>query len=484
MAKKQGSQTEAGPKMKAFIDSAYPICRSITGQGLRDTLALIQQDVPLEIHGLTTNTTVLDWTIPKEWNIRDAWIKNAEGEKVVDFNDHNLHVLGYSTPVHETLSLDALKQHCYTLPEHPDWIPFRNSFYAERWGFCLSQNQLDALPDGDYEVFIDSDLEDGELNYGECVLPGRSTDTVLISTHCCHPSLANDNLSGMAVAIELIKLLQKTDHHYTYRFIFTPGTIGAIAWLARNRDLVNDIAGGLILACVGDDAPPSYKLSRQGDSEIDRILGYLLRQCNQEARIHPFSPYGYDERQYCSPGFNLPVGCFMRSGPAGYPEYHSSADNPDLVSESALVDSLELLHTAIQILEGNATYTNLSPYGEPQLGRRGLYSTIGGSTDSKAMEMALLWILNYSDGEHSLLEIAERSGVDFALIREAADALLDAGLLQGEGEATKAQTAPPVAPTAETTSDTTEIESSDFWDDFLEGDTDIEHDDEIFQDFG
>ncbi len=427
--RKQFEGDAAGPWMMERIEAWYPLCRSITGDGLRETLRAIAAFMPLELHEVPTGTSVFDWTVPKEWNIRDAFIKDASGKRIVDFRKHNLHVLGYSVPVHKTVSLEELKQHCFSLPEHPDWIPYRNSYYKENWGFCLPHRLLEQLPDGGYEVCIDSTLADGSLTYGECYLPGDSEEEVFLSAHACHPSLANDNLSALAVATCFADIMTDLDRRYSYRLVFAPGTIGAITWLAQNEDKVRKIRHGLILACLGDSGNITYKQSRQGNAPVDHAAAFVLKQAQAPHEILEFTPYGYDERQYCSPGFNLPIGCLMRTPPGDYAEYHTSADNLDLLRSESLSNSLETLLGIVEVLEGNATYRNLNPKCEPQLGKRGLYGAIGGQTDTKILEMSLLWVLNYSDGGHSLLDIAAQSGYAFAHIRKAADALLAAGLL-------------------------------------------------------
>ncbi|GAA3662894.1 DUF4910 domain-containing protein [Nonomuraea antimicrobica] len=415
-----------GPEMHDLVRRLYPLCRSITGPGLRRTLEIIGESIPLEITEVPTGTKVLDWTIPREWTIRDAYIKDATGAKVVDFQDSNLHVVGYSAPVEATMSLGELRGHLHTLPGQPDLVPYRTSYYAETWGFCLSQRTLDGLVDGPYEVRIDSTLADGHLTYGEHVVRGASSQEVLISCHVCHPSLANDNLAGVAVAVALARRL--TDPWYTYRFVFAPGTIGAIAWLARNRAHVDRVAHGVTLACAGDSGAITYKRSRRGDAEVDRVFAHVLK--DRPHTLLDFSPYGYDERQYCSPGFNLAVGSLTRTPYGGYPEYHTSADDPDFVRPEAMEDTLETLWTAVRVLEANRRYENLSPYGEPQLGTRGLYGSLGGRSDTKQAQMAMLWVLSYSDGSHSLLDIAERSNLPFHALAEAADALRGAGLVK------------------------------------------------------
>jgi len=423
-----------GEAMHRFLVELYPICRSITGEGVRETLRRIRQHIPLDIHEVPTGTPVFDWTIPREWNIRDAYIKDPAGNRVVDFRSHNLHVLGYSVPVKATMTLAQLKEHLFTSPEHPDWIPYRTSYYKEQWGFCLSQRQRDALdgqpPDTEYEVCIDSTLEAGHLTYGESLVPGARSDEILISCHVCHPSLANDNLSGIALATYLAERLSQCTLRYSYRLVFAPGTIGAIAWLARNEGHLDRIRSGLVLACVGDAAPSSYKKSRQGDAEIDHAVEHVLTHSGDEYALLEFSPYGYDERQYGSPGFNLPVGCLMRSPPGAFPEYHTSADGPDLVRPTYLADSLNKLVAVLEVLEHNVGYRNLKPKCEPQLGKYGLYGALGGKAEGRVPELAMLWVLNYSDGAHSLLDIARKAGIPFAHIKRAADALHEAGLLE------------------------------------------------------
>jgi aminopeptidase-like protein len=424
----QKSQAEIGQELHGFAAELYPICRSITGDGIRRTLGLIQNKIPLQISEVPTGTPVFDWTVPKEWNIRDAYIKDAAGKRVVDFLRCNLHVMNYSIPVHTTMLLGELKPHLFTVPENPDWIPYRTSYYQQNWGFCLPHNQLLALQDGEYEVCIDSTLEDGNLTYGECYLPGRSTDEVLISCHACHPSLANDNLSGLAVATFLAQLLSGRDLHYSYRFLFIPGTIGAITWLDRNRGTAGRIRHGLVLTCIGDEGGFHYKKSRRGNAEIDRATAHVLLHSRDSHEILEFSPYGYDERQYCSPGFNLPVGCLMRSVWGSFPEYHTSADNLDFIRPGPLAESLRVCAAVMDVLENNRRYCNLSPYCEPQLGKRNLYRSTGGEAVGDEIS-ARLWVLNLSDGEHSTLDIAERSGLPLWAIMDAAELLCQSGLL-------------------------------------------------------
>ncbi|MFD7534680.1 DUF4910 domain-containing protein [Streptomyces sp. NPDC059819] len=422
--------TATGEEMHALVERLYPLCRSITGDGVRATLAIIGEHLPLQVHEVPTGTQVLDWTVPQEWNIRDAYVADTAGNRVVDFAASNLHVLGYSVPVSATMSLSELRPHLHTLADHPAWVPYRTSYYTPEWGFCLAQKTLDALPDGEYEVRVDSTLADGHLTYAEHVVPGQVADEVIVSCHVCHPSLANDNLAGIAVATFLAGSLAEQTPYYTYRFLFAPGTIGAITWLARNAEAVRRVKHGLVLACAGDRGQLTYKQSRQGDAEIDRVMRHVLLASERPHRMTEFTPYGYDERQFCSPGFNLGVGSLSRTPYAGYPEYHTSADNPDFVCPAAMADTLAVCQEVFAVLDRNRRYVNLRPHGEPQLGRRGLYDSLGGRSDAKQAEMAMLWVLSLSDGDHSLLDIAERSGLSFDTIAAAAGALHGSGLVQ------------------------------------------------------
>jgi aminopeptidase-like protein len=335
------------------------------------------------------------------------------------------------------MPLSELRPHLFSVPERPEWIPYRTSYYRESWGFCLSHNQLKALEDGEYEVCIDSTLADGRLTYGECFLPGQLSDEVLISCHICHPSLANDNLSGLSVATALADLLSGQDLHYSYRFLFIPGTIGAITWLARNRERAARIRHGLVLTGIGNESAFHYKKSRRGNAEIDHAVAHVLEHEVESHKILEFSPYGYDERQYCSPGFNLPVGCLMRSVWGTFPEYHTSADDLAFITPQRLAESLRVCTAVADVLENNLRYRNLSPFCEPQLGKRNLYRSTGGEAIGSEIN-ARLWVLNLSDGEHSLLDIAERSGLPFPAISDAVQALRDSGLLAVVPEADRA----------------------------------------------
>ena len=422
---------DAGEELHAFVRELYPICRSITGAGTRATLDAVARRIPLERIEVPTGTKVFDWEVPREWNIRDAWIKNAAGERVVDFQRHNLHVLNYSTPVRARMSLAELRPHLHSLPEHPQWIPYRTSYYRDAWGFCLAHQTLESLPEGEYEVCIDSTLEPGSLSLGQALLPGESDDEILVWTHVCHPSLANDNLSAIAVAAELARSIAARPRSLSYRFVFAPTTIGSITWLALNESRVGRIRHGLVLASLGDRGALVYKRSRRGNAEVDLAVEYVLQR-EGSGSVEDFSPYGYDERQFCSPGFDLPVGRLTRTPNGRYAEYHSSADNLEFVSAGALGASLLACERIFAVLEGNRRYRNLAPKCEPRLGPRGLYRNATGRNPSD-FEHSLLWVLNQSDGSNDLLSIARRSGIDFALISGAATALRDAGLLEALG---------------------------------------------------
>ena len=423
---------ELGRRMYALAAELYPICRSLTGPGVRQTLARLAQIVPLEVQEVPSGTTVFDWEVPREWSVRDAYIQDESGRRVVDFHESNLHVVGYSIPVRTTLRWSDLKSHLHHLPDRPDWVPYRNSFAAENWGFCLSHRQfqqLEALDEQVYEVCIDSSLEQGSLTYGEVFLPGETDDEVLISTHVCHPSLANDNLSGIAVATYLAQELQQRARRYSYRFLFIPATIGAITWLYLNQDHVARIKHGWVLTGVGDAGAPTYKRSRRGNAEVDRAFAHVLQHAGEGSALLDFEPFGYDERQFCSPGFDLPMGCLMRTPHQRYPEYHTSADNLDLISPASMSDSWSICLRVVELLEGNRRFINRHPHGEPRLGPRGLYQSFGTGLPAREVQNAVLWVLNLCDGQHTLLDIAERSKLPFAAVHQAAELLCDHELL-------------------------------------------------------
>ena len=419
-----------GEEIYALAAAIFPKCRSITGNGVRETLGELGRHVDIDVHEVPTGTRVFDWTIPREWNIVDAYIKDPSGQRVVDFRSSNLHVLNYSRPVRACLPLDELKQHIFTLPNQPDLVPYRTSYSGERWGFCMAHNHLLELKDGLYEVLIDATLENGRLTYGEAFHRGATEEEILLSAHICHPSLANDNCSGLALLAHLAKRLSRLATRYSYRFLFAPGTLGAITWLASNPQAIKRIRHGLVVSCVGDSGGPTYKRSRQGDALVDRAFAHVLQQAGGRLNILDFFPYGYDERQYCSPGFNLPVGLFQRSQFGTFPEYHTSADNLDFIRPQYLGESYRMVADVLDVIESDARFLNTNPFCEPQLGKRGLYNGIGGEQYFPEKTLAMLWVLNLSDGGHSLLDIAERARMPFRLIAEAARRLAASGLLR------------------------------------------------------
>lgn len=422
-----------GNEIYRLAAEIYPICRSITGQGVRDTLDILARHIPLERHKVPTGEQIFDWTVPQEWNIRDAFIRSSDGQKVVDFAENNLHVVGYSMPVHTVLSLGELKTHLHSLPAQPDLVPYRTSYYNETWGFCISHLKLAALADGPYEVFIDSELKDGCLDYGEYVHRGETDREFLLSAHICHPSLANDNCSGLALLTLLARGLAGRQTRYGYRFLFAPGTIGALAWLAKNEDHVSQVDHGLVVSCVGDGGGPTYKRSRAGNAFIDRAFAHVLARPGSNATVRDFSPYGYDERQFCSPGFDMPVGLLQNSAFGEFPEYHTSGDDLNFIKPEYLARTYRLIMDVIEIVEQDWIPVNLCPKGEPQLGRRGLYAALGGRKTENDV-MALLWVLNLSDGSRSLLDIAERSGFVFSEVAAAARMLKEHKLLAPASE--------------------------------------------------
>jgi aminopeptidase-like protein len=407
-----------------------PLCRSLTGEGVRSTFDILEEEIPITRTEIPSGTNVFDWIVPDEWNIRDAYIAAADGSRVVDFQRSSLHVVSYSEPVRTRLPLEALRERLHTLPEQPDVVPYRTSYYERTWGFCLSHRQLLELPPGDYEVVIDSTLEPGHLSYAELAIDGEGEGEVLVSTYVCHPSLANDNLSGIAVATMVARELLGRRLRHTYRFLFAPGTIGPLAWLHENRDQLDRIEHGLALSCIGDRGDFTYKRSRRATAEVDRAMEIVLRDAGVPHRVLPWEPWGGDERQFCSPGFDLPVGCLMRTPHGEFAGYHTSADGMERISPESLAEAVDRCLDLVDVLETNRRCTNLSPYGEPQLGRRGLYRSAGGAVATPDDERALLWVLNQSDGSSSLLDVARASGLRYPVVRRAAERLEDVGLLQ------------------------------------------------------
>lgn len=421
---------KVGESMLDLIRELYPITRSITGSGLRATIARLSEIVPLQVTEIPSGTKVFDWTVPDEWSIEDAFIEADTGERVVDFKSSNLHVVGYSQPVDATMALAELRPHLFSLPERPEWIPYRTSYYAPNWGFCLSDRVLQSLPERRYRAVVRSRLAPGSLTLAEHVHQGETEEEVLIFAHDCHPSLANDNLSGLAVAIQLAAFLRSRTTRYTYRFVFAPATIGSIAWLAINEASLHRIRHGLVLSLLGDRGPIHYKATRAGDHTIDQAAWHVLSTEFPGSRKLDFEPWGYDERQFNSLGIGLPVGRLTRTPNGEFPEYHTSADNPDFLSAGALGESWLACLKVLEALECDCCYVNLQPKGEPQLGRRGLYRTTGGHQDVPERQLALLWVLSQSDGSRSLLQIAQRASLSFSVICNAATDLHRVGLLE------------------------------------------------------
>ncbi|KFM15035.1 hypothetical protein AAA799O18_00243 [Marine Group I thaumarchaeote SCGC AAA799-O18] len=439
---------EIGENIHELIVELFPISRSITGNGLRKTLRILKNHIPLEIFEVPSKTKAFDWEVPREWNINDAYIKNSKGEKIVDFKKSNLHILNYSIPINKKISLDELKPHLHSLPEYPDVIPYLTSYYNENWGFCITHNQLLQLEEDEYEVFIDTTLEDGSLTYGEYFISGKSEDEVLFSCYPCHPSMCNDNLSGVALLTFLAKHLKNLSLHYSYRFLFIPETIGSIVWLSRNENNLAKIKHGLVATCVGDSGISTYKKSRQGNAEVDQTVIEILKKSGDDYKIVDFEPQGSDERQFCSPGFNLPVGSLRRANPPNFVEYHTSADNTEFVKAKYLADSFSKYFRVILKLEENfgkfdsknneerpkidskndQVFLTLNPKCEPKLDKFGLFREIGGQKYNDAL--TILWVLNYSDSKHSLRDISLKSGIDFKQIKQAAELLQEKKLLK------------------------------------------------------
>ena len=420
---------DIGRDLYDLTAQVFPLHRSITGSGTRATLDLVSSILALDVVEVPSGTSVFDWTVPREWSVREAWLADPTGRRIVDIADNPLHLLGYSTPVTARLSLDQLRPHLFSLPDRPTSIPFRTSYYNDNWGFCLTDELAKSLTPGEYQVRIDTSLSEGSLTYGELVLPGVTDTEILVTTHICHPAMANDNATGIAVASKLAAHLQRSDHHHTFRFLFIPGTIGSITWLAQNQAMLPKIHAGLVLTGLGDTAPLTWKRSRRGNSLVDEAAQLALVESGLPHRIRDFSPYGYDERQFCSPGINLPVGRFGRGQHGEYPEYHTSADDLAFVSADRLGESYKVLLRLLEILDSDRVYVSTNPMCEPQLGRRGLYRTVGEGLNHAAVEMALLWVMNLADGEHGLLDMARRADLPFDTIRAAADALRIADLL-------------------------------------------------------
>ena len=397
-----------GQRMYDMAVRLFPICRSITGDGFRRSLEIIRETVPgISVSEVPSGTQVFDWTVPREWNIRGGWIRNMKGDTIIDFKDCNLHVLGYSVPVHQTVSREELLAHVYTQPEQPDWIPYVTSYYKERWGFCMSENQKRMLTDEKYEVCIDSTLEDGSLTYGELILPGETDDEIFFSTYLCHPSMANNELSGPCVQTELIRYVESLPRRkYTYRFVFIPETIGSITYLSRNLSVMQQhVKAGFVLSCVGDDRTYSMVSTKYEDTLADRVLRNVLQFHAPAYQRYSFIQRGSDERQYGSAGVDLPVCAFCRSKYSEYPEYHTSADDLSLISAEGLQGAYEVMVKVINALEHNAYYRMTCPC-EPQLGKRGLYPTISQKGSYDAVR-SMQHFIAYADGRNDLIGMSD-----------------------------------------------------------------------------
>ena len=415
---------ENGKIMYALADRMFPICRSITGNGFRESLEMLREVVPeIKVYEVPTGTKAFDWTVPKEWNISGGGIYRLNGEKVIDFKDSNLHIVGYSLPIDKVVSREELMEHIYTMPDQPDWIPYVTSYYKERWGFCMSENQKKTLTDEEYHVVIDCTLEAGSLTYGELIVPGQTEDEILFTSYLCHPSMANDDLSGPVVLTELMKyVLQMKDRRYTYRFVINPETIGAITYISKNLDaLQKNVKAGFVLSCVGDDRTYSYLATKYGDTLTDRVMQNVLKFHFPEYKKYSFLDRGSDERQYGSAGVNLPVCGFCRSLYTRYPEYHTSADNMDLISPEGLQGAYDVMVKVIRALENNYYYA-MTCQCEPQLGKRGLYPTISyrGSHDSVNV---IRDFTAYADGSHDLIDISNIINVPIDVLIDIKDKL-------------------------------------------------------------
>lgn len=418
--------------LENYFDRLWPLPRSITGEGVRRTHEILSELLPLERIEIPSGTAVFDWTVPQEWAVREACIVTPDGRRLLDFADNNLHLVGYSRPFRGRIDRRELDKHLHSLPDRPSAIPYVTSYYAPSWGFCLSHDARQALPEGEYEVVVDTDLVDGSMTLSECVLPGESNREVLISANTCHPSLASNELSGPLIAAFLYRRLAGLSRRrLTYRFVFLPETIGAIAYLSlRGEQLRERLVAGYVLTCLGDAGRFTYKRSRQGNCLADRAAAQVLARTRQGAEIIDFFPQGCDERQYCSPGFDLPVGSVMRTMYWRYPEYHTSLDNKDLISFPAMVETVDACFAICRVLEADGRYRCFVPFGEPQLGKRGLYPSLGGANEREARVRSQAWLLNFSDGRHSLLDIAERSGESVMDLSEIAESCVAAGLLE------------------------------------------------------
>lgn len=423
------NEENIGKEIYQLVSELFPICRSITGEGVRKTLSIIKRLIPMRIYEIPTGTKVFDWTIPKEWNIKDAFVINPRGDKIIDFKKNNLHVVGYSTPIDKDVMLPELQEHFYSIEEQPNAIPYVTSYYKERWGFCIEHSKRTTLEEGRYHVFIDSGLKDGALTYGELIIPGKSNKEIFLSTYICHPSMANNELSGPAVTAFLVKWLLTQPREYTYRIIFIPETIGSITYISKNIDIMKEnIIAGFNITCVGDDRAYSFLPSRRGNTLADKVALNVLRFMHPDYIGYPFLERGSDERQYCSPGIDLPVASIMRTKYGRYPEYHTSLDNLELVSPNGLIGAYNVLKSCIEVLENNGFY-RIKCLGEPQLGKRGLYPTISTKTSGDTVRTMMDFIA-YCDGTKDLIDISNTINAPAWDLYDIVEKLKNADLLE------------------------------------------------------
>ena len=426
-------KNEIGKEMYELLEYLFPICRSISGNGVRKTLRILQDHIPITIHEVPSGTKVFDWTVPKEWNVSDAYVMDENGEKIIDFQENNLHLVGYSVPINQTLTLSELEEHLYSLPDQPEAIPYVTSYYKERWGFCISQNQRNNLKEGTYKVFIDSELQEGSLTYGELIIPGRSEKEIFLSTYICHPSMANNELSGPVLATFLAKWLMSKPRRYTYRIIFIPETIGSIMYLNKNLETMKEnVIAGFNITCVGDNGEFSYIPTRNGNTYADKIALNTLSFKYPDFISYTYLERGSDERQYNSPGVDLPVCSILRSKYGTFPEYHTSLDNLDIVSAEGLGGSYEVYKECLTTIEWNEKYT-IKCLGEPQLGKRGLYPTVGTKSSSLIVRNIMNFVA-YADGNHDLVDISNKINVSVQELYPIVEKLLKADLLSFLGK--------------------------------------------------
>ncbi|MEM9410307.1 MAG: DUF4910 domain-containing protein [Planctomycetota bacterium] len=421
--------------ISTLMEQLYPLHRSQTGEGVRNTLEMLKKfGLEMEVFEIPSGTKVFDWEVPQEWKFQEAYIETESGVRIVDSQESNLHILNGSKPFRGRISFDELKSHLYRSDRLPNSVPYRTAFFQDEWGFCVNQSQYCELENcnGPLNVVVDTEMFDGSMTYGEAILLGESSETVVIWAHTCHPSLANDNVSGIATAAELYQKLSVGPRKFTYRFVFAPATIGAITWLFQNRSELDKIKFGMVLTLLGDDQSFTFKLSRQHDHLIDRCLLSMANTANNQFKLEPFSPMGYDERQFCSPGINLPFVRISRSTPETFAQYHTSDDCLSIISEFRILEAADMVYSVLQIAETNCLPVNISPHCEPHLGSRGLYASYGNQETANASQRSILWTLNLSDGQHDALTISDRSKIPYLEILQAIHVLSDHGLLEIE----------------------------------------------------